>query len=331
VKSSLNQGFSPQDLSWPDEFKEEPALHPTLALLSFYGGQRQQSVPGTGLFGGFAAYDFLTNTRFVGGAWFDDAVVVGSCPLARQFGSHKFIMVEPATGQVKLWGPDTQLACPSLKEDAVLVWMEEYVERLESGFFRLGQLWDGETVHGPMTSILHYPQQTPPGRPNTACTRRVTNGVEIVASSVYSPVTATNGFAFVYSIRMRVLQPGNAEYDASARSFTTSCQLKSRHLRLYDESTGRTDRVDGDGVIGSYPLLREGSYRDDSGHSSTQVNEGEEVPNGTFVYQSCTNHNATSFGGHMLFVPGSLAEPTGPAFQVEIEPFPLDSSPAFIY
>ena len=56
-----------------------------------------------------------------------------------------------------------------------------------------------------------------------------------------------------------------------------------RHWRLTAE--GREERVDGDGVIGVYPLLREGSYRRDSGPSATCVAAGDDEP-GVFSYQS---------------------------------------------
>ena len=49
-----------------------------------------------------------------------------------------------------------------------------------------------------------------------------------------------------------------------------------------------TIQVHGDGVVGCYPLLRDGGYRDDrqSQHSSA-VREGEEC-DGIFIYQVST-------------------------------------------
>ena len=49
-----------------------------------------------------------------------------------------------------------------------------------------------------------------------------------------------------------------------------------------------TIQVHGDGVVGCYPLLRDGGYRDDrqSQHSSA-VGEGEEC-DGNFIYQVST-------------------------------------------
>lgn len=327
IQSSFNRGQTHFDNLWPNtERFTKTTLHSTLALFAFYSGQSEQTLPWFGLFGGFAAYDFLTCTRFLGGIWIRDRVTVAACPLAPQFGEAKRIEVEPSTGH--LWVSDTVLACPSTEEDAILVWMEEYIERLESGYYQIGLLQEGNTVHGPMAAVIRFPCQVP-GR-STDCTRRVTNGVEVVTSAVYSPTTAQHGFSFVYSFRIRLLEKGDEGYDAYARTFQTSCQLQSRHWRLSNDATGNVDAVDGDGVIGLYPLLREGSYRLDSGNSSARVSEGHDV-DGTFVYQSCSADTATTFGGYMTFVPGSLAEPTGPPFQVHIEPFPLNNRPAFSY
>lgn len=43
----------------------------------------------------------------------------------------------------------------------------------------------------------------------------------------------------------------------------------------------------------------------------------------TFEYQSCTNlplGSSGSMAGHFTFVEGSIANPTGPAFEVEVIP-----------
>ena len=47
-----------------------------------------------------------------------------------------------------------------------------------------------------------------------------------------------------------------------ARGFET-CQLRTRHWRITD-ARGRVERVDGASVIGKFPLLRDGGWRDDS-------------------------------------------------------------------
>ena len=321
MQSSLVPGSSRQDLQWPDEAMSRSTLHATQAILSFYGGQRNPShEPWRGLFGGFSIYDFVTSTMLAGGEWTGGAVVIGvrlSCP-------EKRLIVRPETGRLEyssMWS--TQQACLSAGEDDVLDWFNEYTMRLESGFYQVGSILGQASVHGDNNAILHYPQTIGRG-----ATRTVTRGIEVVASAVYSPFTKSMGFSFVYSIRIRLLEPNDDGYDEN-RGFE-SCQLKSRHWRLLNQE-GRTEHVDGDGLVGFYPLLREGSHRADSGGSSTSVMAGQGVPSGSFVYESCTSDSETSFGGYMLFVPGSLAEPTGPAFQVHLDSFPMDTNPEYMY
>jgi F-box protein 3 len=126
---------------------------------------------------------------------------------------------------------------------------------------------------------------------------------------------------------MRLLVPSDDGYEPN-RGFET-CQLKSRHWTLFVE--GREQTVDGDGAIGMYPLLREGSYREDSGQSATQVEPGDDQL-GVFSYQSMANDNSEGqMRGYFTFVPGSLAEPTGVPFDVEVAPFPLDRNPEFFF
>ncbi len=64
-------------------------------------------------------------------------------------------------------------------------------------------------------------------------------------------------------------------------------------------------QVDGEGVVGHYPLLRPG-----------------EAP---FVYQSCTQQNAPVgfMGGSFTFAEGCIARPTGPQFEVASPEFEL--------
>jgi uncharacterized protein affecting Mg2+/Co2+ transport len=148
--------------------------------------------------------------------------------------------------------------------------------------------------------------------------------VEVVASAVYAP-QGGNRFGFIYCIRLRLLQPGEEGYQTEEERGFATCQLQSRHWRIANDSTGRTDHVDGQGVIGMYPLLRDGGFSHEGNH--TRFIEG------TFHYQSCTGPMGTtgSFGGHLDFVPGTLLQPTGPLFAVEMAPFLLDSRQNYWY
>ena len=88
-------------------------------------------------------------------------------------------------------------------------------------------------------------------------------------------------------------------------------------------------RVD-DAVVGQYPLLIEGSYRDDQGQSANYVVGGMEE-DGIFRYQSCSNAMNGSFGGQLLFVPGSIDDPKGEKFFVDVAPFLLTKDPDIFF
>jgi len=111
--------------------------------------------------------------------------------------SVKYIGVNGETGNVECRGVDAdylQLACAHLGEDAVLVYFEEYVKRLETGYYRVGPLLDEELVHGSADAILLYPEITTAHIPRTnfdqlssGAARTVTRGVEVIASATYCP------------------------------------------------------------------------------------------------------------------------------------------------
>jgi hypothetical protein len=311
---------------WPPGEKERLQVRAAQAVLSFYVGGDDVVPHNRGLFGGFSAYDFAFVTRLCG-HWVCDAYVdtiigqIGSGAIClgmsgRGDESDKFILVHPGTGRIYCVGNGrSMLACSCKGEDAVLVWLEEYSSRLETGYYGLGQIFHDQC-------ILLYPQH------GQEVSRTVTRGIEVVASAVFSPTTAHLGIRFVYSIQLRLLEPDDDGYDLKVRGFET-CQLHSRHWRI-ELGDGQVQHVDGDGVVGLYPLLREGSHRIDEGRSADRVHRGEEVETGIFRYQSCT-YKGVAFGGYLLFVPGSLEAPTGPAFEVAMNPFPLNPSPSFIF
>jgi uncharacterized protein affecting Mg2+/Co2+ transport len=328
MQSSLGRGFSAVSLDWPTTLMSPTTstLLATQAMLAFYCGQGPpRREPWLGFFGGFSVYDYLTCSWFQTGEYLlgNQLVIIALCTSSRP---NKVIGVDVKTGNMVMH-PSGIKVCPTEGNEAVLDWFDEYVRRLERGYYSVGEIFNDSSnsllwVNG-INAILHFPRIIGEG-----ATRSVTNGVEVIASAVYSPRTARSGFTYVYSISIRLLTPVDDEYDQE-RGFE-SCQLKSRHWRI-TKSDSRTESVDGDGVVGFYPLLKEGCHRPDSGRSSDSVRQGEELQNGTFTYQSCTGGDFTAFGGYMLFVPGTLNAPTGKAFRVHLATFPLQSDPAFQY
>ena len=145
----------------------------------------------------------------------------------------------------------------------------------------------------------------------------ITNGVRCRASSIYLP-HHPSGFA--YSIRL-------------ARTDGPPCQLKTRHWKIFDGS--RTHDVIGEGVVGKFPVLTEGGWRDDEQVAdlaegfAAAVRRGEDR-DGEFVYQSFSGPEGKSFGDELEFFPGSVAAPAGPPFKAVCPEFPL-RVPAFIY
>mmetsp|Transcript_65202 Transcript_65202/g.147060 ORF Transcript_65202/g.147060 Transcript_65202/m.147060 type:complete len:120 (-) Transcript_65202:35-394(-) len=87
----------------------------------------------------------------------------------------------------------------------------------------------------------------------------------------------------------------------------------------------------GDGVVGLHPVLREGGFRPDRqrGHGGgggyVSLTTMGWTP-GVFRYQSCSGASRPggSFGGTLRLVPGTLENPVGEAFEVEVARFGLD-------
>ena len=208
------------------------------------------------------------------------------------------------------------------RSDDFLLWLEEHVRRLRSGESRVEPVPVRDTVIEGITLYPQFPLNSSPViTEGVQCvSRAVTRGVEVIASAVYVP--GSNRFGFIYSVRIRLLtRQDEGEYvSPSQRGFET-CQLWSRHWRITDDVAGTTHEVDGEGVIGMYPLLHEGGYTE-SGDSF----------DGIFQYQSCTGGamKRGSFAGHLRFVPGSIESPTGSQFEVEVKPFEL-RRPRFLY
>ena len=152
--------------------------------------------------------------------------------------------------------------------------------------------------------------------------------MEAKASVVWWPEQGQSS----YSIQLRILRPDEeGGLSEEERGFST-CQLKSRHWTIVD-GDGHTEHVRGDGVIGKYPLLKVGGYRDDEQNRFGTVGAGRQC-SGTFVYQSCSGRargtGPGSFGGELSFVPGSIKQPTGAPFDVIVPPFSLDT-PLFVF
>jgi len=215
---------------------------------------------------------------------------------------------------------EQHLATPVMEsnDDSLLRWFEEHAYRLESEFLSVGKI-------DRFDSIVRYPTVA-----DTAnCSRAVTRGVEIVASSIYVPEAGLH----TYSIRIRLLTPsdGDEYMTPQERGFET-CQLVSRHWKIssWDNSQHNgppnVENVRGEGVIGMYPLLFEGGFRNYTTGEDHELEEGENT-DGQFSYQSCTQAESRQHSGYiegfLHFRPGSISEPRGVLFDVRVDLFPL--------
>ncbi|KAI7757806.1 hypothetical protein M8C21_029182 [Ambrosia artemisiifolia] len=179
-----------------------------------------------------------------------------------------------------------------LQQDAMLLWLEEHVRRLENGIIKLRE-------EGNIRSINLFPEQPP------MCSLATTGGVQVRASAVFIPelsdlMEEAQKYMFAYSIRMSLKPEGCFVHGMPF----DSCQLYWRHW-IIKSNDNVVDDVNGEAVIGQFPLLRPGKKE--------------------FVYQSCATLPASpgSIEGSFTFIPGRLADPKGSPFEVEVASFPL--------
>jgi len=201
--------------------------------------------------------------------------------------------------------------------DGLLRWFEEYARRLEEGVYTRRAIVNESPTE--TIGICLFP----------ACgaevSRCVTRGVEVVASCVYTPEASQQGWA--YSIALRLVG------SAAERGYET-CQLTTRTWRIQASDDDEPDVVNGEGVIGLFPILADGGWisnRLSDPHG--QYGEREGFQEGWFRYQSCSGRKRGmrgSFGGSLRFVPGDKKKPTGKAFDATLEPFKL-YIPEFVF
>lgn len=325
-----------------------------LAIYSFSSGQGRgfrPSAPFIGLLGGYHAYNYyssmnltapilevLTSGKLV--------IEVAKDVIGYRQGLGKAVYVECDTGKVlserrqdepgglrlcyssTQTNPHDQDSIDSPCEDDFLRYLEEYARRLSIGLYGVGTLG---TLPDQPKAITLFPQLRNNQTPNEGIvslalntpvvSRAVTRGIEVMGSAVFAR-EAVDQMGFIYCIRCRILQPHEEGYQpVEERGFKT-CQLYTRHWRITNNDTGQTSSVDGEGVIGMYPVLNERGYEI----------AGDSFP-GTFQYQSCTGEMGStgSFAGEIEFIPGSIQYPTGEPFRTALSPFRLDSRPNFLY
>jgi len=183
-------------------------------------------------------------------------------------------------------------------------WLNEYLHRLESGVYQVQPLFL-TTPEKPIAknatriiSLFPVAETSTKASPSpsngmnaslsdTSVSKTITNGVEIVASPIFISARS-NGhdkLFYSYSIRMRLLN----NHSSRPRGYQ-QCQLTTRHWKIHN-ALNNSENVDGDGVIGYFPVL------------STKYSQDTSKDEWPFVYQSCTNADniPTYMGGHLNF------------------------------
>ena len=283
-----------------------------------------------GLFGGYQVYRHWVNTRLLSlersKRWtdylkdkqnlaFGEAAESSVQIIAMTFNSRdKVHLLNRETGQVFVRGRDTLVpACPERGErtDGMLCWLEEFARRLATGFYQYQANIDIGLPEGPLSGLSLFPRRECETR-STA----VTNGVLVDCTALAQPEHATRSAGgvldvnFAYCVEFTMLPLAEQErlialHDPRVRQSgpLLKAQLKSRHWRFADDA-GEVDRVDGDAVVGEYPIV------------SVDI----AAP---FVYQSQSQdmkqrqkstpatHKAPAMAGHFKFVEGTLSNPTG--------------------
>lgn len=227
--------------------------------------------------------------------------------LAANFNMHKRVLLHCVSGMVYISPssspPHYQPACNApiadpelLPSDAPLVlWLENFVGKLRSGVLGAETLCREieEETNLNTYGVSLYPRfieppegvGSPPSDNGPWSSRCVTHGVEITCRPLYIPEMSdctedvdNAQLVFSYSVSMRLLDGYHIK----------ECQLVRRHWVMRNAEGAVEDVVDGEGVIGKFPILRAGGP--------------------SFSYESCTRTGwyGGSMEGHLEFVNGTM-------------------------
>ncbi|KFK42940.1 hypothetical protein AALP_AA1G058400 [Arabis alpina] len=322
ANATLRKGVSEEELEEVETVLKVKLPLPTRLLYRFVDGQETSfanSLGGSlGIIGGYSVYSHEVNVyllplkeviketketmRHIGFSSRSNLIVVAVSAAS----SMKIFFLDSTNGQLYT-ATSTRQMLPCVPEslvrsvhdvdgdqqqDAMLLWLEEHARRLQTGVIKVRK-------QDNIKSISLFPEVPP------LCSVAVTNGVQVRASSVFIPEIANlrqepPAYWYAYSVRMSLIPEGcflNGIHHSS-------CQLYWRHWVIRADDAV-IDTVNGEAVIGKYPLLQ----------------AGEEE----FVYESCSNFPTTtgSIEGSFTFVPRSLKDPKGSQFEVKVEEFPL--------
>lgn len=282
-----------------------------------------------GLFGGYAFYDHVVSTRLLplhrlvswtkklrnhmaAAASVDSTLVL----IAASFLFNKLVVVDSASTEVRVCLQDKRTSVPGAaatpgEGGGMLQWLEEFAVRVASRRFRVIT----ESSAGiPATLSLSLLDCSLP-----AASEAVTNGVRIIAMAVFVPehsrllpeTPALSRYFFSYSIRFSLLSVVDQKA-SGVRKPIKFAQLRSRHWIVRNSLGEIQNRVDGNGVVGEFPIIKAGT--------------------GDYSYSSCTTQAEPQgfMEGYFVFSHGPTSHPTGADLQVQCSRFAL-VVPTFIY
>uniref|UniRef100_A0A7S4KF13 ApaG domain-containing protein n=1 Tax=Guillardia theta TaxID=55529 RepID=A0A7S4KF13_GUITH len=272
-----------------------------------------------GLFGGYNFYDHVINLRMLSlevglnlaeqqaasFSWEEtvpDRPFVIACSLrmpdtSGQSRIPKMLVVNNKTAKIWLRGHDSRLmrACKNTDvSDGVLKWFEDFAARVAAQNFEFKPI----VPAAPLLGLSLYPRCPPTGGEAT------TQSIRIRGSSIFVPEKTRINYWFTYCFRMSAVAALPAEWGGT-------CQLVTRHLVFSDSISESPNIVDGEGVIGDFPILKFGRH---------QRSTGQPEQEGEYEYASCTGVDSDlgEVSGSFRFVPGTIKAPKGPPFDVKI-------------
>jgi len=321
VVDTFHRGHTEQELSALEAMLDLDLPLALRVLWSCWGGQQQVSIRTAaditprlfyGALGGYGFYEFVQSMHLLS---LPDAVKTTmqltqnmdipekSVAMAASLNKQKQVAVRCDTGAVLIAIPGSrspQPASPSPEElqdctdvprrdVPLLLWLENFVQMMEDK--AIGAEPICKHLHSSMgidssLGVCLFPNRKPRpcrGLPYSGPvgSESLTHGVRVCARPLYIPEMShgRRRLFFAYSIRMELL-PG---------FHLQECQLVRRHWVIRGADGRVQDEVEGEGVVGEFPILRPGQP--------------------PFVYQSCTNSSAegSSMEGHLEFVAGTLS------------------------
>jgi uncharacterized protein affecting Mg2+/Co2+ transport len=208
--------------------------------------------------------------------------------------ARRFMLVNSDTGDVKLLFGDRMTDAAPPGPHGILRWLEAFAKRCATGDVAVER---ADPADPASLCISTFPRLPP------LLSDCVTLGLRVQASAVHATAAfdTRRGIAFVYRVRFRLLsEQEQVESGVPPSRVLRSAQLRDRHWIITD-GDGKTSEVQGEGVIGLFPVLTAG---------------GPE-----FFYQSMTYHQGR-LEGSMRGSFGFSAD-NGTALQVVCNPFPL--------